>query len=394
MPPVRTTGPSSRRAILTIAISAIALETALLGMVAPLLPEIESRTGAGDEALGLALAAYAIPILFISLPVGRLADRLGRRPLLLGGLVLTGLGSILIATSGALEPLLVGRAVQGLGSTLSWVAALALVSDLARPGRKGEAIGFALAANSLGAIGGPALGGIVGGTISFEAPFILVSCIAAAMFAAGFVVLPRAPATPTGEIEPRGTFVSLLRPAAAVPAIVAAVGAALLGLVDFVVPLDLDRRLGTSATTIGVIFAVVAMIDACASPPAGKAGDRFGRRPVALAGSLLMAGAGVLLAALGGLAGAWIALGVLTVGISAIFAAAVPWLDDTFGELDRGLAYGGLNLIYALGYTVGPLIGGWLLGHHGADTAYALIAVMSVVLATLLAMPMVRRAQV
>ena len=108
MPPVRTSSPSSRRAILTIAISAIALETALLGMVAPLLPEIESRTGAGDEALGLALAAYAIPILFISLPVGRLADRLGRRPLLLGGLVLTGLGSILIATSGALAPLLVG----------------------------------------------------------------------------------------------------------------------------------------------------------------------------------------------------------------------------------------------------------------------------------------------
>jgi predicted MFS family arabinose efflux permease len=395
MPPVRTSSPSSRRAILTIAISAIALETALLGMVAPLLPEIESRTGAGDEALGLALAAYAIPILFISLPVGRLADRLGRRPLQLGGLVLTGLGSILIATSGALAPLLAGRAVQGLGSTLSWVAALALVSDLAWPGRKGEAIGFALAANSLGAIGGPALGGIVGGTISFEAPFILVSCIAAVMFAAGFVVLPRAPAAPTGEPnEPRGTVDSLLRPAAAVPAIVAAVGAALLGLVDFVVPLDLDRRLGTSATTIGVIFAVVATIDACASPPAGKAGDRFGRRPVALAGSLLMAGAGVLLAALGGLAGAWIALGVLTVGISAIFAAAVPWLDDTFGELDRGLAYGGLNLIYALGYTVGPLIGGWLLGHHGADTAYALIAVMSVVLATLLAMPMVRRAQV
>ena len=103
MPPVRTTSPEqSRRAILTIAISAIALETALLGMVAPLLPEIERRTGAGDEALGLALAAYAIPILFISLPVGRLADRLGRRPLLLGGLVLTGLGSILIAISGAL----------------------------------------------------------------------------------------------------------------------------------------------------------------------------------------------------------------------------------------------------------------------------------------------------
>jgi hypothetical protein len=40
-----------------VAISAIALETALLGMVAPLLPEIERRTGAGDVALGRALAA-------------------------------------------------------------------------------------------------------------------------------------------------------------------------------------------------------------------------------------------------------------------------------------------------------------------------------------------------
>ena len=115
MPPVRTSNPAKRRAILAIAIAAIALETALLGMVAPLLPEIERRTGAGDEALGLALAAYAIPILLISIPVGGLADRIGRRPLLLGGLVLTGLGSILIATSGALAPLLAGRAVQGVG---------------------------------------------------------------------------------------------------------------------------------------------------------------------------------------------------------------------------------------------------------------------------------------
>ena len=205
-PPDSTDRPegSTRRAILTVAIAAIALETALLGLIAPLLPEIEERTGAGDAALGLALAAYAIPILIVSIPTGRLADRIGRRPLLLGGLVLTGVGSLLIAFSPSLEALLAGRAVQGLGSTASWVAALALVSDLARPGRKGEAIGFALAANSGGAVAGPALGGIVGGAISFEAPFILVSVIAAAMFTAGWFVLPRgAPQAAAGRGESR-----------------------------------------------------------------------------------------------------------------------------------------------------------------------------------------------
>lgn len=390
MPPVRASSERSRRAILTVAIGSIALETALLGMVAPLLPEIERRTGAGDEALGLALAAYAIPILLISIPVGRLADRIGRRPLLLGGLLLTGLGSIMIALSGALSPLLLGRTVQGVGATLSWVAALALVSDLARPGRKGEALGFAFAANSLGAVGGPALGGIAGGTVSFEAPFFLVAGIALVIFAAGIAVLPRASTTAAAP-ERIGTIRLLRRRAALVPGLVSITGATALGLIDFVVPLDLDRRLGVTATAIGVIFAAIALIDAATAPPAGKAGDRLGRRPVALAGTLTMAVSGVLLATLGGLAGACVALAILAFGLSIAFAASAPWLDETFGELDRGLAYGGLNMIFALGYTLGPLAGGWLLGRAGAETAYALIVVASVLVAMLLAVPMLRR---
>lgn len=391
MPPVRASSERSRRAILTVAIGSIALETALLGMVAPLLPEIERRTGAGDEALGLALAAYAIPILLISIPVGRLADRIGRRPLLLGGLLLTGLGSIMIALSGALSPLLLGRTVQGVGATLSWVAALALVSDLARPGRKGEALGFAFAANSLGAVGGPALGGIAGGTVSFEAPFFLVAGIALVIFAAGVAVLPRASARAVAAPERIGTIRLLRRRAALVPGLVSITGATALGLIDFVVPLDLDRRLGVTATAIGVIFAAIALIDAATAPPAGKAGDRLGRRPVALAGTLTMAVSGVLLATLGGLAGACVALAILAFGLSIAFAASAPWLDETFGELDRGLAYGGLNMIFALGYTLGPLAGGWLLGRAGAETAYALIVVASVLVAMLLAVPMLRR---
>jgi len=370
---------SSRRAILTVAIAAIALETALLGLIAPLLPEIEERTGAGDAALGLALAAYAIPILVVSIPTGRLADRIGRRPLLLGGLVLTGVGSLLIAFSDSLEVLLAGRAVQGLGSTASWVAALALVSDLARPGRKGEAIGFALAANSGGAVAGPALGGIAGGAISYEAPFLLVTAIAAGMFTAGYFILPRGkPQAAAAEGVPgtarRGVLSALFKREALVPGAVAVAGAAFLGMVDFTVPLDLDRRLGTTEIAIGLLFAAAASLDAIASPVAGGASDRRGRRPVVIVGALVVATSGFLLAALGTLAGAAIGLIVFGVGQSIVFAGAVPWLDETFGEFDRGLAYGGLNLVYATGYTIGPLVGGWLLAEASADAAYLLMA--------------------
>lgn len=375
----------SRRAILTVAISAIALETALLGLIAPLLPEIEERTGAGDAALGLALAAYAMPILVVSIPTGRLADRAGRRPLLLGGLVLTGLGSLLIAFSDSLGVLLAGRAVQGVGSAASWVAALALVSDLAKTGRKGEAIGFALAANSGGAIAGPALGGIVGGAVSFEAPFLLVSAIAAAMFAAGFAILPRgrpvAGDPDAAGARTPGMLQALARREALVPGTVAVVGAAFLGMVNFTVPLDLDRHLGVAATGIGLIFAIAAAMDAVASPVAGRAGDRRGRQPVVILGALVVAASGIGLAAFGSLAGAAVALALFGVGQSIIFGGAVPWLDEAFGALDRGLAYGGLNLVFAIGYTIGPLLSGWLLESGSADVIYLLMTAMALAVA-------------
>jgi predicted MFS family arabinose efflux permease len=385
--PAQPISEGSRRAILTIAISAIALETALLGLIAPLLPEIENRTGAGDAALGLALAAYAIPILVISIPTGRLADRIGRRPLLLGGLALTGIGSLLIAFSGSLEVLLAGRAVQGIGSTASWIAALALVSDLARPGRKGEAIGFALAANSFGAIGGPALGGIAGGGISFEAPFLLVSAVAASMLVAGSLILPRGrPQAAERSGEKRGMLAVLCRPEAIAPGLLMIAGASFLGMIDFAVPLDLDRRMGTSAAVIGLLFAMAAGLDALASPVSGTAGDRRGRRPVAVTGTIVIAASGILLAALPGLGGAAFALVVFGLGQSILFAAAVPWLDDSFGAVDRGLAYGGLNLLYAVGYTVGPLIGGGLLDAASADVVYLLITAVAVAAAVALAL--------
>ena len=184
--------------------------------------------------------------------------------------------------------LLAGRAVQGLGSTASWIAALAVVSDLARPGRKGEAIGFALAANSGGAVAGPALGGIVGGEISFEAPFLLVTAIAAAMFVAGWLDpaagRPAQRASPTAPSASGVLDAPLGRREALAPALVAVAGAAFLGMIDFALPLDLDRRLGTAAAAIGLIFAAAAALDAIASPFAGRAGDRRGRRPIVILG--------------------------------------------------------------------------------------------------------------
>jgi predicted MFS family arabinose efflux permease len=365
----------SRRAVIAIAVGAVTVDSALLGLIAPLLPAIEHRTGAGDAALGLALAAYAVPIALLSLPLGRAADSMGRRPLLAGGLLLVAAGSVLIAASNSIGVLLAARAIQGIGSAASWISALALVSDTALPGKRGEALGTALGATGAGSIAGPALGGVMADVLSFQAPFLLFGAVAIGLLGATLIALRREVPRVGPSVPALRTIIRTTRSgigAWATAIMLASAGA--LGLIEVVAPLDLEERLGLSSGTIGILFAASIAVDAVLSPIGGRWGDRRGRRGLAIAGLALSALSVVLLALLPGVGGAAFALAVYGAGFSLAMAASVPWLDEAMTERARGLAYGVQNLVYAAGYIVGPIIGGILLERTGADLTYALAA--------------------
>jgi MFS transporter, DHA1 family, solute carrier family 18 (vesicular amine transporter), member 1/2 len=365
-----------RRLILAVAVGAVAMDTALLGLIAPLLPDIERRTGASEGALGVALAADAVPIVLFSLPLGRAADAFGRRAMLIAGVLLIAGGSVLIAVTESLGVLIAGRAVQGLGSAASWIAALTLVSDLAPPGKRGESIGIALAATGAGSIGGPALGGVTADLLSYAAPFLIVCGLSLALAVAATFVLPRESRRPT---QPTSTWRTIARSAGSgIGAIATGIslgGACALGVVELVAPLDLDARLGLSSSAIGLLFAGSIAVDAALAPLGGRWGDRRGRWGPAVLGLVTVALSIALLALLGGTLGAAVALGAFGAGYSLAFAAAVPWLDETFGEVQRGLGYGLLNVLYAAGYAIGPVVGGALLELGSADLAYWVTAV-------------------
>lgn len=366
-----------RRAIAAVAIGAVAIDSALLGLVAPLLPEIQERTGAGDEAVGLALAAYAVPIALFSLPLGRAADALGRRKLLVSGLVLVAAGSVLVAVTHSVGALMAARGVQGLGSAASWISALALVSDSAPPGGRGRALGKALAATGIGSIVGPALGGVTADLLSFEAPFLIAAGCALALLAAALIVLPPEAPRPRSTTPAFATILGACRSGAgAWAAAMIVITSFVLGLIEVVAPLDLDARLGLSASVIGLLFAASIAVDAVFAPYGGRWGDREGRAYPAFVGLLGTALAAVLLAVLPGVVGTIVALVVYGAGFSLAISAAVPWLDEAFAADERGLAYGVQNLLYAGGYAVGPLVGGTLLGLSGADLAYAVCAIV------------------
>ena len=227
----------------------------------------------------------------------------------------------------------------------------------------------------MGSIAGPALGGVAADILSYEAPFLIVAAIALALVGAAVALLPAGVKRSQPAAPALAVVVRTLRAGHAIwAAAITLVSAGVLGLVEVVAPLDLDERLGLSASAIGLLFAASIAVDAASSPLGGRWGDRRGRLGPAVAGMGVTAVSIALLAVLPGVVGAVIGLAVYGAGFALAFSAAVPWLDEAFEERERGLGYGVQNLLYAAGYAIGPALGGWLLELSGADFAYLVTA--------------------
>ncbi|MFQ3345522.1 MAG: putative MFS family arabinose efflux permease [Porticoccaceae bacterium] len=120
--------PIERRATFSIA-SLYAFRMLGLFMVLPVLAF--SVVGYPDYSpilLGLTLGAYGLVQAILQIPLGLLSDRIGRRPVIIGGLLMFILGSIVCAVVETMEGLIVGRALQGAGAIASTL--MAMVTDL------------------------------------------------------------------------------------------------------------------------------------------------------------------------------------------------------------------------------------------------------------------------
>ena len=100
-----------------------------LFMVLPVLAlYIDDYSGASPFLLGVTLGIYGLTQAVLQIPMGLLSDKIGRAPVIVGGLVIFIIGSIIAANAESISGLIIGRAVQGAGAIASTL--MALVSDL------------------------------------------------------------------------------------------------------------------------------------------------------------------------------------------------------------------------------------------------------------------------
>ncbi|HKU41379.1 MAG TPA: TCR/Tet family MFS transporter [Polyangiales bacterium] len=171
----------------------VVIDTIGFGVIAPVLPRLIMQI-TGTDVGGAARIGGILIVVFAGLQflfgplIGNLADRFGRRPVLLCSLFAFGVNYALMGLAPNLTWLFIGRALTGISGAI-YAPANAYVADVTPPERRAQSFGLVQGAFGMGFVLGPALGGLLG-ELGLRAPFFAAAGLAGLNFLYGLFVLP------------------------------------------------------------------------------------------------------------------------------------------------------------------------------------------------------------
>jgi len=285
--PLAPPSDASTRLIRTLAIT-VFLEWLGATSIVPMLPVYIRHLGGTDLLAGLVMASFFVAGVLFQYPLGRLADRIGRKPVLIGGLVVYGLASFAFLAPIVPAMAILLRGLQGLGAGASAIAALAMVSGAVAVERRGRAFASIYGAQISGMAVGPLIGAIVGahhmwimflgsGVVAF------IACVPAMRI----VEPPEESARRDARTNADGTLAKLARVRWSRSMSGALIAGAALGLTtgvyDICWTLLLVSR-GATSWQIGVSWTMFAVPFVIAARPSGWLADHMDRRVLVLGG--------------------------------------------------------------------------------------------------------------
>jgi MFS family permease len=365
--------------IVSITITGIMANT----LVTPAIPDIRDAFHVGTAATGLLLAAATAPGILLAPMLGLLADRYGRREVVVPCLVLFGVTGGLSAFAPSFGALLALRFAQGVGSAGLINLAVTIIGDHWDGAERTRYIGRNAAALTASIFVLPPLGGVLtslGGWRLTFAPYWLALVTA-------LLVSVRLPRTTRVQVTFRDQL-SAARPYVRTATVAGAMGMAFIlfvvifGLVLTVMPLYLADRFGVEAAGRGLMLAVPAVASTAAALNISRIRHRLGTRVSLSVSFACLAGGFALIAAVPALPGVVAALLLYGVGEG----LAIPTLQDTVASAAPMSSRGSLVALFVgvsrAGQTAGPILGGIGLDAVGARTTFAVagVAMLPVVL--------------
>jgi DHA1 family tetracycline resistance protein-like MFS transporter len=354
----------------------VALDLVGFGIVVPILGRYAERFGANGLQVGLMFASFSVAQMVFAPILGRISDKVGRKPVIVFSLIGTAVGSFVTGAAGALWVLFLGRLIDG-ASGASVAVAQGAVADIAPPEQRARLMGMLGAAFGVGFVVGPALGGLaaLGGP---HVPFYLAGSIAAVNAVAAMIRLPETKPD-TSHITEKGQRGSALSPALKRFALVGFLS--MLGFAGFEATFSIwgEKQFGFTEGSASLVFVFVGVtLVAVQGGLIGPLTQRLGSRKLLRIGLSLVA-VGLLLL---GVTTTWpmlfVALFLLSLGQGISGPSGSALVAELAPVERRGEAIGYQQSTAAFGRVAGPVMAGALFDHVGINSQFLVSGILIV----------------
>lgn len=353
------------------------------GIILPTLPYYAQRFGAAGLGFGWLVGAFSLMQFLATALLGRLSDRVGRRPVLLATMLINAAGYMLFAFAGSYAALFISRVVSGFASG-NISAAQAYMADITTPAERSRGMGLIGAAFGIGFIIGPFIGGIAGHYAGHAAPGLLAAGLSLINFVSAYRILPE-----SLPIERRGRGasvgfahlgVALARPAIRPLAAVWFLTSFAFAGYTVALPFFAGTAFGWKERELGLLFALIGVVAATVQGYLfGRIARLTGDRALVILGMLGMA---VGIAAVP-FVGSSLQLYAWTIPLAFSNSIMVPAVSGLVSKLagadEQGTILGAVQAFAALGRFAGPEALGALYDRAGALTTFLAAAAIMVV---------------
>jgi MFS family permease len=339
----------------------VILASSLMGvmgvsLISPILPELRTVFEVSDAQIGLVITVYTLPGVFLTPFIGLIADRIGRRRVIIPLLFVFGFGGAGIAFARSFDAVLALRFLQGVGASALVTLAVTLIGDLYEGARRNAIMGVNASTVSTGAALYPLIGGGLAG-IRWNFPFLFFG-IGVLVALVATLVLPEPESDDSSDVR---SYVRGLSDVVTSPRALAIFGAIFVvffvfyGAVQTALPLLLNDEFSLSSSEIGLTLAMVALASALVSSQYGRLSE-WRSAPKLIALGFIAYGCSLL--------GVWIAPSPVFVGASLLafgvgFGLVMPSIDTAIitavsDQLRAGMM-GMRTSVLRLGQTLGPI---------------------------------------
>jgi DHA1 family multidrug resistance protein-like MFS transporter len=334
------------------------------GVVIPILPFYIETMGAGGTELGLLAACYAVMRLIFGPIWGRLSDRVGRKPILMIGILGYSVTMFWFGLATRLWMLFVARSLSGILSSATSPTTMAYISDSTSEEERGRGMGILGAAVGLGTILGPGLGGLLGNE-SLSLPFFIAGGLSLLTLALIGLILPESLPVETRSAPQEGRpniefkkWLGMLRGTLGTLFGIGFLVSYALTVFYGIFGLYALGKYGYGPDDVGIIFMVVGLVSAVTQGVlTGPLTKRWGEAAIIKVSLLGSAVSFILLSLAKGDGAIMGSIGLFTL-VTALLSPAVSALTSKQVEQEQGTVMGLSNSVMSIGRAAGPLWAG------------------------------------